>query len=105
MEDSEESEVFTVADCGQLERDVMTCKEFYEELLRSAERGMAKLHLIFFPTCSCCTCNTSPRGKHMARKAFKPKVNGSGNYAFSLNQDKADNILVLWEDTDVSLIL
>ncbi|XP_076019131.1 dystonin isoform X3 [Genypterus blacodes] len=38
VEDSEESEVFTVADCGQLERDVMACKEFYEELLRSAER-------------------------------------------------------------------
>ncbi|KAF7658665.1 hypothetical protein LDENG_00009540 [Lucifuga dentata] len=38
VEDSEESEVFTVADCSQLERDVMACKEFYEELLRSAER-------------------------------------------------------------------
>ncbi|XP_071399790.1 dystonin-like [Centroberyx affinis] len=38
LEDSEESEVFTVADCAQLERDVITCKEYYEELLRSAER-------------------------------------------------------------------
>ncbi|XP_029926299.1 dystonin isoform X3 [Myripristis murdjan] len=38
LEDSEESEVFTVADCAQLERDVIACKEYYEELLRSAER-------------------------------------------------------------------
>lgn len=41
LEDSEESEVFTLADCSQLERDVMACKEYYQELLRSAERGMA----------------------------------------------------------------
>uniref|UniRef100_A0A3B3ZZY5 SH3 domain-containing protein n=1 Tax=Periophthalmus magnuspinnatus TaxID=409849 RepID=A0A3B3ZZY5_9GOBI len=38
VKDSKESEVFTVADCAQLERDVATCKEYYEELLRSAER-------------------------------------------------------------------
>ncbi|XP_078788479.1 dystonin isoform X44 [Oryzias latipes] len=38
LEDSEESEVFTVADCAQLERDVAGCKEYYQELLRSAER-------------------------------------------------------------------
>ncbi|XP_047459857.1 dystonin isoform X23 [Mugil cephalus] len=38
LEDSEESEVFTVADCAQLERDVADCKEYYQELLRSAER-------------------------------------------------------------------
>ncbi|KAL6101743.1 dst [Pungitius sinensis] len=38
LEASEESEVFTVADCAQLERDVAACKEYYEELLRSAER-------------------------------------------------------------------
>ncbi|XP_060895593.1 dystonin [Labrus mixtus] len=38
LEDSEESEVFTVADCAQLERDVLACKEYYQELLRSAER-------------------------------------------------------------------
>ncbi|KAK5908366.1 hypothetical protein CgunFtcFv8_016433 [Champsocephalus gunnari] len=38
LEDSEESEVFTVADCSQLERDVAACKEYYQELLRSAER-------------------------------------------------------------------
>nr|XP_046257656.1 dystonin isoform X15 [Scatophagus argus] len=38
VEDSEESEVFTVADCTQLERDVMACKEYYQDLLRSAER-------------------------------------------------------------------
>nr|XP_057914421.1 dystonin isoform X18 [Doryrhamphus excisus] len=38
LEDCEESEVFTVADCAQLERDVAACKEYYQELLRSAER-------------------------------------------------------------------
>ncbi|KAF4090023.1 hypothetical protein AMELA_G00044950, partial [Ameiurus melas] len=38
LEDSEESEVFTVADCTQLERDVLASKEYYEELLKSAER-------------------------------------------------------------------
>ncbi|KAM6916493.1 dystonin [Xenentodon cancila] len=38
LQDSEESEVFTVADCAQLERDVAACKEYYQELLRSAER-------------------------------------------------------------------
>lgn len=39
LEDSEESEVFTVADSVQLESDVMACKDFYQELLESAERG------------------------------------------------------------------
>lgn len=34
-----ESEAFTVADCAQLERDVVACQEYYQELLRSAERG------------------------------------------------------------------
>lgn len=43
LEDSEESEVFTVADCTQLERDVAACKEYYQELLRSAERGKAHI--------------------------------------------------------------
>ncbi|XP_041644812.1 dystonin isoform X11 [Cheilinus undulatus] len=38
LEDSEESELFTVADCAQLERDVLACKDYYQELLRSAER-------------------------------------------------------------------
>ncbi|XP_034465448.1 dystonin isoform X9 [Hippoglossus hippoglossus] len=38
LEDSEESEVFTVADCAQLEREVAACKEYYQGLLRSAER-------------------------------------------------------------------
>lgn len=41
LEDCEESEVFTVADCAQLERDVAGCKEYYQELLKSAERGKA----------------------------------------------------------------
>uniref|UniRef100_A0A4W5LAD5 Dystonin n=1 Tax=Hucho hucho TaxID=62062 RepID=A0A4W5LAD5_9TELE len=38
LEDSKESEVFTMADCSQLEREVLACKEYYEELLKSAER-------------------------------------------------------------------
>lgn len=47
LQDSEESEVFTVADCAQLERDVATCKEYYQELLRSAERGKDQVPLHF----------------------------------------------------------
>ncbi|XP_077469506.1 dystonin isoform X8 [Stigmatopora argus] len=38
LEDCKESEVFTVADCAQLERDVTGCNEYYQELLKSAER-------------------------------------------------------------------
>ncbi|XP_060781397.1 dystonin isoform X6 [Neoarius graeffei] len=38
LEDSEESEVFTVADRTQLEREVLASQEYYEELLKSAER-------------------------------------------------------------------
>lgn len=45
LEDTEESKVFTMADCAQLERDVAACKEYYQELLRSAERGKAQISL------------------------------------------------------------
>ncbi|XP_036402094.1 LOW QUALITY PROTEIN: dystonin [Megalops cyprinoides] len=38
LRDSEESEVFSMADRTQLERDVEACKQYYEELLKSAER-------------------------------------------------------------------
>ncbi|KAJ8359996.1 hypothetical protein SKAU_G00165210 [Synaphobranchus kaupii] len=38
LEDSDESEVFSMADRNQLEREVEACKDYYEELLRSAER-------------------------------------------------------------------
>ncbi|XP_059422809.1 dystonin-like [Carassius carassius] len=38
LRDSDESEVFTVADCAQLEKEVLACNEYYEELLKSAER-------------------------------------------------------------------
>ncbi|XP_052427650.1 dystonin [Carassius gibelio] len=38
LRDSDESEVFTVADRAQLEKEVLACKEYYEELLKSAER-------------------------------------------------------------------
>ncbi|CAG09425.1 unnamed protein product, partial [Tetraodon nigroviridis] len=45
LRDSEESEVFTVVDRAELEKDVLACKEYYQELLQSAERGKP-------PTCS-----------------------------------------------------
>ncbi|XP_015263783.1 PREDICTED: dystonin isoform X1 [Gekko japonicus] len=38
LEDSQESKVFSVADIAQLEREVNVCKEYYQELLKSAER-------------------------------------------------------------------
>ncbi|XP_077164523.1 dystonin isoform X28 [Paroedura picta] len=38
LRDSQESKVFTVADIAQLEREVNVCKEYYQELLKSAER-------------------------------------------------------------------
>lgn len=64
LEDSEESEVFTVADCAQLERDVAACKEYYQELLRSAERGKALSNSPPSQQASCrCTLNTSRRGE------------------------------------------
>lgn len=39
LEDSEESEIFTMSDRTQLEKEVLSCREYYEELLKSAERG------------------------------------------------------------------
>nr|XP_060608766.1 dystonin isoform X25 [Anolis sagrei ordinatus] len=38
LEDSQESKVFSVADIAQLEREVNICKQYYQELLKSAER-------------------------------------------------------------------
>ncbi|XP_048352723.1 dystonin isoform X10 [Sphaerodactylus townsendi] len=38
LEDSQESKVFSIADIAQLEREVNVCKEYYQELLKSAER-------------------------------------------------------------------
>ncbi|XP_043537219.1 dystonin isoform X4 [Chiloscyllium plagiosum] len=38
LEDSQESEVFSVTDGNQLEREVKFCKQYYEDLLKSAER-------------------------------------------------------------------
>ncbi|XP_042313307.1 dystonin [Sceloporus undulatus] len=38
LEDSQESKIFTVADIAQLEREVNVCKQYYQELLKSAER-------------------------------------------------------------------
>ncbi|NWS65753.1 DYST protein, partial [Crotophaga sulcirostris] len=38
VEDSQESKIFTSSDRAQLEREVNVCKQYYEELLKSAER-------------------------------------------------------------------
>ncbi|XP_062851947.1 dystonin isoform X3 [Trichomycterus rosablanca] len=38
LEDSEESEIFTMSDRTQLEKEVLTSREYYEELLKSADR-------------------------------------------------------------------
>ncbi|XP_039595061.1 dystonin isoform X12 [Polypterus senegalus] len=38
LDDTEESEIFTVSDRNHLEREVEICKQYYEELLKSAER-------------------------------------------------------------------
>ncbi|NWW00173.1 DYST protein, partial [Machaerirhynchus nigripectus] len=38
VEDSQESKVFTSSDTAQLEREVNVCKQYYQELLKSAER-------------------------------------------------------------------
>lgn len=39
VEDSQESKIFTSSDTAQLEREVNVCKQYYQELLKSAERG------------------------------------------------------------------
>ncbi|NWX27739.1 DYST protein, partial [Notiomystis cincta] len=38
VEDSQESKIFTSSDTTQLEREVNVCKQYYQELLKSAER-------------------------------------------------------------------
>ncbi|XP_006835801.1 PREDICTED: dystonin isoform X5 [Chrysochloris asiatica] len=38
LEDSQESQVFSGSDITQLEKEVNVCKQYYEELLKSAER-------------------------------------------------------------------
>ncbi|NXB74945.1 DYST protein, partial [Donacobius atricapilla] len=38
VEDSRESKIFTSSDTAQLEREVNICKQYYQELLKSAER-------------------------------------------------------------------
>lgn len=61
--DSEESEVFTMADCAQLERDVAACKDYYQELLRSAERGKLLIPSLSFEISSC--WNMTQQREHM----------------------------------------
>ncbi|NWX66947.1 DYST protein, partial [Promerops cafer] len=38
VEDSQESKIFTSSDTAQLEREVNVCKQYYQDLLKSAER-------------------------------------------------------------------
>ncbi|NWV18712.1 DYST protein, partial [Origma solitaria] len=38
VQDSQESKIFTSSDTAQLEREVNVCKQYYQELLKSAER-------------------------------------------------------------------
>ncbi|XP_072498623.1 dystonin isoform X19 [Notamacropus eugenii] len=38
LEDSQESQIFTGSDITQLEKEVNVCKQYYQELLKSAER-------------------------------------------------------------------
>ncbi|XP_054239840.1 dystonin isoform X5 [Indicator indicator] len=38
VQDSQESKIFTSSDIAQLEREVNVCKQYYQELLKSAER-------------------------------------------------------------------
>lgn len=46
VEDSQESKIFTSADTAQLEREVNICKQYYQELLKSAERGKTLLRKV-----------------------------------------------------------
>ncbi|XP_052601166.1 dystonin isoform X12 [Peromyscus californicus insignis] len=38
LEDSQESQIFSVSDVSQLEKEVNVCRKYYQELLKSAER-------------------------------------------------------------------
>lgn len=42
LEDSQESQIFSGPDITQLEKEVNVCKQYYQELLKSAERGKAQ---------------------------------------------------------------
>lgn len=46
VEDSQESKIFTSSDTAQLEREVNVCKQYYQELLKSAERGKTYLRTV-----------------------------------------------------------
>lgn len=46
VEDSRESKIFTSSDTAQLEREVNVCKQYYQELLKSAERGKTSLRTV-----------------------------------------------------------
>lgn len=39
LEDSQESQIFSGSDITQLEKEVNVCRKYYQELLKSAERG------------------------------------------------------------------
>ena len=48
LEDSQESQIFSGSDITQLEKEVNVCKQYYQELLKSAERGKVWESLFFF---------------------------------------------------------
>lgn len=48
LEDSQESQIFSGSDITQLEKEVNVCKQYYQELLKSAERGKAWEPMPFF---------------------------------------------------------
>lgn len=48
LEDSQESQIFSGSDITQLEKEVNVCKQYYQELLKSAERGKGWGSLSFF---------------------------------------------------------
>lgn len=54
LEDSQESQIFSGSDVTQLEKEVNVCRKYYQELLKSAERG--KLWGLLF-TCPAGVCS------------------------------------------------
>lgn len=96
LEDTEESEVFTLADCTQLERDVAACKEYYQELLRSAERGKDHVPFLWFSALSCRAVywKLHLQGNTWILKPFRPQVSGWESYVFSHGLGRVSNMRI-----------
>uniref|UniRef100_A0A8C8S7S6 Dystonin n=1 Tax=Pelusios castaneus TaxID=367368 RepID=A0A8C8S7S6_9SAUR len=47
LEDSQDSKIFSGSDIAQLEKEVNVCKQYYQELLKSAERGKKQEESIY----------------------------------------------------------